>query len=71
MRLGKTTGQAICAFSKGVKEVAVVPNVSRLGGQVIWDVVVKVTFVSKGAFPVRLQQKYCYDNNYQFGQKLK
>lgn len=55
MRLGKAAGQAVSAFAKSVIEVAAVPDVGGLGGQVLRNIVVKVAFVSKGAFPVVLQ----------------
>lgn len=71
MRLGKAAGQAVSAFAKGVIEVAAVPDVGGLGSQVLRNVMVKVAFVSKGAFPVDLQWWNGYDNDdYQFRQQL-
>lgn len=55
MCLGKATGQTVSAFSKCVIEVAALPDVGRLGGKVLSDVMVKVAFISKGAFSIFLQ----------------
>lgn len=55
MRLGEAAGQAVSTFANSVIEVAAVPDVGGLGGQVFRNVMVKVAFVSKGAFPVVLQ----------------
>lgn len=55
MCLGEAAGQTVGTFSKCVIEVAALPNVGRLSGQVLGDVMVKVAFVSEGAFPIGLQ----------------
>lgn len=55
MCLAKAAGKTVSAFSKCVIEVAALPDVGRLGGKVLSDVMVKVAFISKGAFPIFLQ----------------
>lgn len=55
MGLGKAAGQTISTLPKGVIEVAALPNISRLGAHVVRHTVVKVAFISKGAYFILLQ----------------
>lgn len=52
---GKAAHQAISTPPKGVIEVAALPDISRLGAHVVRDIVVKVAFISKGAYFIFLQ----------------
>lgn len=56
MRLGVAAGDTESTFSKSVIEVTAFPDVSGLSGQVLSDIMVKVAFITKGAFPVFLQE---------------
>lgn len=55
MCLGKAAGHTIRAFSKCVIEVTALSDVGRLGGKVLSNVMVKVAFISEGAFSIFLQ----------------
>lgn len=54
MSLGEAARETISTLSECVIEVAAFPDVSGLSGQVLGYVMVKVAFVSEGAFPVSL-----------------
>lgn len=53
--LGKAAGESISTLPKGLIEVAALPDISRLGAHVVGDTVVKVAFISKGAYFILLQ----------------
>lgn len=58
--LGKAAHQTISTLPKGVIEVAALPDISRFGAHVVSDTVVKVAFISEGAYSVLLQRGTSY-----------